>query len=172
MDAIDMLNKIPAATVNYEKLFEQQMTELTTLKIPDEVIELFRQKKDSLLKYINKNHKYDCIPFIPAIPVRIMSFIEQFQKISAQYSSIGDIYETLNSFFYNEKKAHDISDAGSQHEVYFLVNVSVENCPKKISGCNKIKEDQKKGNMHITNHVEALMMAHFATNIFLSFRRG
>ena len=168
--AIDLLKKVPAKAVDYEGLFEQQMAELEKLKFTNEIIQLFREKKEALLKYISENHQNGCIPFIPAIPVGVVRFIDQYQKIGAPFTSTGDIYGTLNGFFGNEKSAHDISDAMIQRP-YFMVNLNLEDCPEKIDGCNKLSESQTAKGQNILNHAETLMLAHFASDIFSSYNQ-
>lgn len=161
MNAIDLLKKISAKTIDYSKMFESQMADLEKMLFPSEIINLFREKKEALLEKISKEYIDGCIPFIPVVSSNKIEFIKQFKLFFRPYSDTGDIYAELNGFFYNEGSFKKISNLST--DVYFLINVDIENLSEEVKGCLDLKK-YKQG-FDVLNHVETAMVIHFS-NLF------
>jgi hypothetical protein len=149
-----------------DKLFETQMAEMEKLNFSEEIIGLFRSKKDALLERACLIHKGndDIIPFIPVISTDYVSFKDQFHKIAAPLANLGDICDTFDMFFHNEESAQDISE--SKSGVYFLLNVGLPNYGTPITDPRTIKEVTDDYGYKILNHAETLVLAHFKKDIF------
>src|SRR3989344_876867 len=150
-----------------EILFLKQMEELEKLSFSQKILDTLIAKKDVVLKAVsNKPLQEGVVPFLPAIPVKMMDSTGQLKYHNGwRFADSMEIYAQFNGFLYNEERMWNLVNAA---EPYFLVNVSVcplEEVPVPAQGKSQndigyvAREFFKNKGLHTLNHVEALSVA-------------